>query len=275
MPKLVGLLRKYLRGLLWSALALHVASGLVGCASNGSGPAASADVMTDSDESAARKRARIRLELAVGYYNNGQTNIALDELKQSIAADPSLFEAHNLRGLIYLRLNDMGLAEESFKRALQINPQAGTVQHNYGWLLCQQGRMAESYKQFSNAIADPTYTDRAKSWMALGVCQAKAGQRVEAESSLIRSYELDAASPVTGYNLALLLFQRAEYSRAQFYVRRINNGDYANAESLWLGIKIERRLDNREAVSQLSGQLKKRFPQSREVTLLERGAFDE
>lgn len=275
MPKLTDLVWKCTRGLLWSALALHVVTGLVGCASSTSGPVGNADLMTDSDESAARKRARIRLELAVGYYNNGQTNIALDELKQSIAADPSLFEAHNLRGLIYIRLNDMGLAEESFKRALQINPQAGTVQHNYGWLLCQQGRMAESYKQFGNAIADPTYTDRAKSWMALGVCQAKAGQRGDAESSLMRAYELDATNPVTGYNLALLLFQRAEYLRAQFYVRRINNGDYANAESLWLGIKIDRRLDNREAVAQLSGQLKKRFPQSKEATLSERGAFDE
>jgi type IV pilus assembly protein PilF len=275
MPKFVGPVSRCMRGLLWSALALQVLVGVVGCASGTQSPAGNADLVTDSDESAARKRARIRLELAVGYYNNGQTNIALDELKQSIAADPSLFEAHNLRGLIYLRLNDMGLAEDSFKRALQINPQAATVQHNYGWLLCQQGRMAESYKQFGNAIADPTYTDRAKSWMALGVCQAKAGQRSEAESSLMHSYELDAASPVTGYNLALLLFQRGEYVRAQFYVRRINNGDYANAESLWLGIKIERRLDKREAVSQLSGQLKKRFPQSKEATLLERGAFDE
>jgi type IV pilus assembly protein PilF len=215
------------------------------------------------------------LELAVGYYNNGQTKVALDELKQSISADPSLFEAHNLRGLIYLRLNDYPLAEESFRKALSINPQAATVQHNYGWLLCQQDKITEANRWFANALANPLYTDRAKTFLAQGVCQLKAGQKTEAEASLLRSYELDAANPITGYNLALLLFQRSEAQRAQFYVRRINNSELANNETLWLGIKVERSLGNREAVAQLAGQLKKRFPDSKETAAFERGAFNE
>lgn len=248
---------------------------MAGCSSVPTTAVSGGDLLTESDESVARKRARIRLELAVGYYSNGQTTIALDELKQSIAADPTLLEAHNLRGLIYMRLNDALLAEESFRKALQINPQAATVQHNLGWLLCQQGRMAEASRQFMNAIAEPSYVDKAKSWMSLGVCQAKAGQRVEAEASLLRAYELDAGNPVIGYNLALILFQRGEYVRAQFYIRRINNGDLANAETFWLGIKVERSLGNRDAANQLGVQLAKRFPQAKETKLFERGAFDE
>jgi type IV pilus assembly protein PilF len=248
---------------------------LTGCASSPSTAVPGSDLLTESDESVARKRARIRLELAVGYYSNGQTTIALDELKQSIAADPTLLEAHNLRGLIYMRLNDPALAEESFRKALQINPQAATVQHNLGWLLCQQSRMAEASRQFLNAIAEPSYVDKAKSWMALGLCQAKTGQRAEAEASLLRAYELEAGNPVIGYNLALMLFQRGEYVRAQFYIRRINNGDLANAETFWLGIKVERSLGNRDAANQLGTQLSKRFPQAKETKLFERGAFDE
>jgi type IV pilus assembly protein PilF len=49
----------------------------------------------------------------------------------------------------------------------------------------------------------------------------------------------------------------------------------ANAESLWLGIKVERRLGNRDAVEQLGSQLRKRYPQSVESSAWERGAFDE
>ena len=86
---------------------------------------------------------------------------------------------------------------------------------------------------------------------------------------------MDAGNPVTGYNLANLLYQRSEYSRAQFYIRRLNNSELANAETLWLGIKVERRMNDRVAMQQLGDQLKKRFPQSREVTSYERGAFDE
>jgi len=51
--------------------------------------------------------------------------------------------------------------------------------------------------------------------MIQGLCQMKAGQRAQAEESLARSYELDAGNPITGYNLALLLFQRGELVRAQ------------------------------------------------------------
>ena len=252
-------------------------AGMGGCATNPeSGPSgAKGDIVTESDEPEARRRARIRLELAIGYFEQGQTTVALDELKQSIVADPNFAPAYNLRGLIYMRLSDPGLAEDSFRRALAINPRDADVLHNYGWLMCQQARFADSQKALLQAIAMPLYGGRAKSWMAQGLCQMKAGQVADAELSLQRSYELDAGNPVTGYNLANLLFQRGDTARAQFYVRRLNNSDLANSESLWLGIKIDRRLGNRDAVEQLAGQLKKRFAQSRELGSFERGAFDE
>ncbi len=267
------------KALALSGVLVTFIGGLGGCASGSTASinasSNKADFITASDETDARKLARIRLELAVGYFEQGKTTTALDELKQSIIADPSLFEAYNLRGLIYMRLNDAGLAEESFRRALVINPRASTVQHNYGWLLCQQSRVPEAVQMFATALADPNYGDRAKTWMTQGLCQMKIGKNADAEVSLGHSYELDAGNPITGYNLALLLFNRSEFVRAQFYVRRINNSELANAESLWLGIKVESRMNNREAMLQLASQLKKRFPQSKELGLYEKGAFNE
>jgi type IV pilus assembly protein PilF len=111
--------------------------------------------------------------------------------------------------------------------------------------------------------------------MTQGICQIKAGQLSDAETSLLRSYALDPGNPITGYNLAFLMYKRGEMARAQFYIRRINNGDYANAESLWLGIKVERKLGSTDAMRQLADQLNKRFAQSRELQLYEKGSFDE
>jgi type IV pilus assembly protein PilF len=262
--------------LAWAWLAGTLLLALAGCASQFSGDAAaSRDIVTESDEPDARKRARIRMELAVGYFEQGQTNVALDELKQVIAADPNFPDAYNLRGLIYMRLNDNRQAEESFRRAAALNPRDANVQHNYGWLLCQQGRYDESLRAFDVAMANPLYAGRAKTLMAQGLCQARSGRTADAERSLARSYELDAGNPVTGYNLATLLFRRGDFTRAQFYIRRLNNTEMANAETLWLGVKVERRLNDRVAMLQLAEQLKKRFPKSREATAYERGAFDE
>ena len=251
---------------------------LAGCAPKTGAPTGTApgpELVTDSDETQGRKRARIRLELAIGYFEQGQTTVALDEIKQSLAADPTYAEAYNLRGLVYMRLDDAGMAEDSFRRAIALTPREPNTLHNYGWLLCQQARYPESLQYFTQALANPLYRERAKTWMAQGLCQVRAGQRVDGEASLLRSYELDAGNPIAGYNLALLLYHRGEFVRAQFYVRRLNNSELANSESLWLGIKVERRMDNKDAMQQLSGQLRKRFPQSKEAAALERGAFDE
>ncbi len=249
---------------------------VAGCAApNGGLGDGKTDVVTASDEPEARRRARIRLELAVSYFEEGKTTIALDELKQALVIDPSYGEAYNLRGLVYMRLNDLRLAEDSFRRAVALNPRDAGVLQNYGWLMCQTGRYSEAADAFNQVLSNPLYGDRAKTYLTLGLCQSKAGRPEDAERSLARSYELDASNPITGFNLANLLYKRGDFVRAQFYIRRINNSELANAESLWLGIKAERRLNNAVAAQQLAEQLRKRFPQARELGLYDRGAFDE
>lgn len=265
---------------LWSlvvlALLTLLAVSLPGCAAGpSSATSSSAEPVTESDEPELRKRARIRLELASGYFENGQTSVALDEIKQSLSADPSYGPAYVLRGLVYMRMNDNRLAEDSFQRALQINPRDPDALHNYGWFACQQGRHVESIDLFSRALVSPVYGGQAKTYMAKGICQTRVGQWSEAEGSFARSYELDAANPITGYNLASLLYRRGDDTRAQFYIRRLNNSDLANAETLWLGIKVERRLRNTDAMDQLAQQLSRRYPKSREWTAYQRGDFNE
>ena len=258
--------------------ALMAALGSVGCAGSaavGGASAARSEIVTDSDESDQHKRARIRVELALGYFQQGKTNIALDEIKLAIAADPSYSDAYSLRGSVYMALNDLAFAEESFNKALSLRPKDPNVLHNLGWLKCQQGVYGASLALFEQALADSAYVGRAKTFMALGLCQIKAGQLQQAESSLLKSYEYDAANPVTGYNLANLLFQKTELTRAQFYIRRLNNTEFANAESLWLGIKVETKLGNVQAADQLGGQLLKRFAESPQTASYQRGAFNE
>jgi type IV pilus assembly protein PilF len=257
---------------LWAiCMLVSVVVVLPGCA----GGANDRDLVTDSDEPAARKRARTRLQLASGYYEQGQTTVALDETKQSLSIDPEFADAYNLRGLIYMRLNDPRLAEESFRRALSINNNDPGVLHNLAWLQCQQKRYDESVKLFNQVLANPTYGSRAKTWLTMGLCQIQANQFGDAEHSLVKSYELDAGNPITGYNLATLLFKRGDATRAQFYIRRINNSELANAETLWLGIKVEQKLGNRVARDQLGTQLRNRYPKSTELSSYERGAFNE
>ena len=263
---------RLLPGLLVVA-ALTGTLGLSACSTPA--PGARSEPVTESDESPQRRRARIRLELAVSYFAEGRTEIALDEIKQALAVDPQYAAAHNLRGLVQMRLGDPRAAEDSFRRALALGPRDGDVLHNLAWLQCQQNRQADAQQTFQQALAVPGYRGQSKTVMAQGLCQARAGQLAEAERSLVRAYELDPGNPVTAYNLARVLVQRGDWVRAQFYIRRLNNTDLANAESLWLGIRVERKLGESASAGQLAEQLRRRFPQSAQWAAYERGAFDE
>jgi type IV pilus assembly protein PilF len=189
-----GVLRRALVGLLLG-LPLVALLLLAGCAGGVPATSSTAEPVTESDEPDARKRARLRLELASGYFEQGQTTVALDEIKQSLAADPTYGPAYVLRGLVYMRLNDARLAEDSFRRALQINPRDPDVLHNYGWFVCNQARYVESVQLFSQALASPVYGGQAKTYMAKGICQTRMGQYPEAEGSFARAYELDPGNP--------------------------------------------------------------------------------
>lgn len=246
-----------------------------GCETRTKTPSAGVDLTTASDETDMQKRAKIRLELALGYLEQGQPSIALDEVKLAIAANPSSADAFSLRGLIYMRLNDFGLARDSFNRATLLNPRDGNIFHNLGWLACQESRFNESITNFDKALTITGYLGQAKTHLTKGICLLRSGNAGQAENSFLRSFELDTSNPIAAFNLANLLYKRNDLIRSQFYIRRLNSNELVNAESLWLATKIEKKLGNQQGVQQLSDRLRKEFPNSREFGFLERGAFNE
>lgn len=222
------------------------------------------------------RRAAVRLELAAAYFSRGQSATALAEVRQALISMPDLAPAHALAGLIHASLGDDAQAEQSFRRALQIDPRDGDTMHNFGWYLCQRRRFADADGQFQAALAQPTYRSVARTLMAQGVCQARGGSLEAAERTLSRSFDLDPANPTTAVSLAEVLLRRGDFERARFYVARVNNQpELANAQTLWLAIRIERRLGNDAQVRELGARLRERFPQSPEALRFDRGRFDE
>lgn len=247
---------------------------LSGCA--GTGPAAGREIKTDSDQTDIDRRAGIRLELAQGYFSRGQFTTALDELKLALQAKPDMREAVNLRGLIYAAMGDNGLAEEAFRRALTVYPNDPDTLHNYGWFMCQQQRWQTADSLFEQALSQSTYRAPARTLLAKGVCEARAGRLLVAEKTLLRAFELDPGNPAIAVNLAEVLFRNGEHERARFYARRVNaQPEQVNAQSLWLQLRIERKLGNSGGVDDLALQLRRKHPQSPETQLLDAGRFDE
>ncbi|WP_416049067.1 type IV pilus biogenesis/stability protein PilW [Cupriavidus basilensis] len=238
-------------------------------------PPVKPELQTASDQTEMSRRATIRLQLATSYLEAGQYTVALDEAKQAIAIDPTLVDAYHIRALVYMNMNERVLAEESFRSALAMRADDGDVLNNYGWFLCVNGRYAEAVPYLERAVNAPSASGPGKALTSLGACQLRNGNSEAAEKSLFGALRYDRNNPVANNNLALLYYQRGDYQRAQQYVGRINSSNFVSAQSLWLGARIARRQGDVAAQNALVAQLRSRFPDSRELTAYEQGAWDE
>jgi type IV pilus assembly protein PilF len=262
-------------------LALIAAAALAACAGgagSGSRAGASQELKTASDHTMAEKRANIRLQLAVGYFKDGKYDIALDEVKQAIAADPDSAEAYGVRALIYAQMGEFTLADENFQRAIKLAPRNPELSNNYGSFLCQQGRAAQGIALFDAALANPTYTSPMNALLNAGACSLKAKNYEAAERYLMEAMRLNPDLPTINANLARVYYERRDMTRAGFFINRLKTVtklDALTADQLWLTIRIDRKLGDKSAEASLVSQLRRRFGNSPELAAYQRGAFDE
>ena len=239
------------------------------------GPDNRGDLPTQSDQTEAQRRAQIRLQLAVGYFAQGQMTTALDEVKQALQIDPNLADAYSVRALIYMELMENKLAEENFQQAMKLAPDNPDLANNFGWFLCQSGRVEQSIDYFEKALANRHYSSPSKALNNAGMCSLRLKRTAEAERYLTRAFRIDPSNPDISLSLSKLYLALGDMTRAQFHVRRAVAAERLTPDALWTAIKIERRSGDKMAEVGLANQLRRRFPNSPEYAAYVRGAFDE
>ena len=258
-------------GLAGRAFALAL---LGGCAAPNSG-ANYASGAAGSTPSKSDKSARIRLELAEGYYQRGQPEVALGEVNRALQEDPGYVPAYTMQALIHMSLGQNDQAEASFRKALSLAPDNPDTLHNYGWFLCSLKRYDESFGMFRKALAVQGYRNVVRTDLAYGVCQYRAGDLPGAEKTLHAGFALDPASPAIATNLAMVQYLRHEYSQALFYIARVNSGGSASAQTLWLGVLVARKAGNVPQANSWSQELVQKYPDSTEAIAAQQGHYDD
>jgi type IV pilus assembly protein PilF len=262
-------------------MAALLAALLSACVSSAGG--GRAELATSSDQSVDQKRALIRMQLAVEYYEQGQLAVALDEIKKALQADPSLADAYGVRALIYMGLGEVALAEDNFLRALSLAPRNPDLSNNYGSFLCQNDRAAQSIAYFDAALANRAYSSKGNALNNAGSCSLKMNDLANAERYLLRALELTPDLVATNVNLARLYYERGDTAlgdntRAGWFVDRLArsaNMDGLTADVVWLAIKIQHRLGDGGAQAQWVAQLRRHHSATPEYAAYQRGKFDE
>lgn len=244
-------------------LVLLAALALGACEGNSGGGSENIRPSATTNEAAATN-----LKLAMEYLQRREYARALEKLDRAREADPGYALTYNTYGVLYQTLGDNDRAEQNFKKALSLGGDDSATMNNYGRFLCQQNRVAEAEKVFMKAAANTLYETPEIPIANAGMCLLGAGRVDEAEQHFRRALELNPRMPTALLQLSRMSFDKGEALKARGYLQRYLEVSRHTAESLWLGIQVEEKLGDRNAVASYSLLLRNNFPDSEQARKL-------
>jgi type IV pilus assembly protein PilF len=237
-----------------------VALGLPGCASK---PA-----VDEKEPEDGNKIADLNTRLAIVYMRDGDNELALKKLDKAIDADPAYAPAYSARGLLYNRVGAFDDADENFRKALRLEPDNSSILNNYGQVLCQHGQHAKGQEMFLKANQNPLYPTPEIALNNAGTCAMAAGDAAAAEKHFREALKINPRIAPTLLQMARISYDLGRHLSARAYLQRYLEVGKQTAQSLWLGIQIERVLGDKDALASYSLQLEKAFPDAEETRLL-------
>lgn len=259
-----------------NALVVFAALLLGGCTvtGSGSGQGAQQAVSAQPAENEQQQRAKVHTELGSLYMLDGRSAIALEEARIALSVDSNYAPAYNLLAMTHMLMNETALAEENFQKAIRLAPGDPEISNNYGWFLCQNGREQQSIAYFMAAVKNPLYLTPTKGYTNAGVCSLQLKNDKAAEDYLMTALRLSPTNTQALFWLADIAYRQGRLGDARQWTTDIEKMLEPTAEVIWLALRIERKLGNREAEARYASQLRRRFPGSPEQRLMSQGQFE-
>lgn len=233
---------------------------LAGCVTTTETPSPIQESPTDA--------ANFNVQLGANYLRQGNLELAKEKIDKALEQDDTLPLAHTYAGLLYDRLNDAEQASYHYRRALRLAPDDPVTLNLYGAFLCRRGEPDRAEEYFLAATGDPLYRTPEVPLTNAGVCLMQQRQLARAESYFRRALENNARYPDALWQMARLSLQREVPLQARAFFQRYAAVASLNAEALWLGVRIERALDDTTSVARYAERLLSEYPDSVEARLL-------
>lgn len=213
--------------------------------------------------------ASANLRLGVAYLERGEYEQALEKLNRALESDPKYALAYSVRGFLYQRIGEKRKAEKNYKKALSLDKSNSELLNNYGQFLCSDRRYDDAHKIFLQAASNPLYSTPETALTNAGICAIADGKLAMAEKQLRRALQKNPKFPVALLHMAHLSYQRGKDISARAHLQRYLENSSPTPDSLWLGIRIERKLGDKNALASYELLLRNKFADSNEAGLLE------
>jgi len=191
------------------------------------------------------KIAKTYLQLGVEYMRRGKNDIALTKLKKALQVDNNYSTAHNAIAVLYERLGLNDEATQHYQKAMALKPNGSDIHNNYGQFLCKQKQWKEADEHFLKALENPAYSTPEITYTNAGLCALRNNNTVKAETYLRTALQKNPKFPKALYQMANLSYEQKHYVQARDYLQRYLEVAEHTPKALWLGIRIERVLNNK------------------------------
>ena len=212
--------------------------------------------------------AEANLKLGIEYLRRGNYDKSLIKLNKALDADPKYPPTHNALGLLYQKLGRPDKAEGYFKRALNLGPNDPRTLNNYGQFLCANNRYDEAEKAFLKAAGNPIYETPEISLTNAGTCALRNNRPDIAENHFRNALKINPKVPLALIRMSHISYDQGNYLSARGYLQRYLEVGSHTASTLWLGIRIEKELGDKNTLSSYALLLRNNFPKSEEAKLL-------
>ena len=209
------------------------------------------------------------LNLGIEYMRLGKFELAMEKLQYARSAKPDYAPVYDALGLLYQRLGQPQEAEQYFQQALKLDKDNPSTLNNYGQFLCSEDRMDDAEQHFLAAADNPLYRTPEIPYTNLGTCAYLHDQPEKAVDYYRKALSLN---PYVGYaliNMAEISCDQSDYASARDYLDRFLVYNVQSPQTLWLGIRIERELGDKNKVSSYALLLRNKYPDSKEAQLLQ------
>jgi type IV pilus assembly protein PilF len=214
------------------------------------------------------KAAEANAELGLRYMMQGDYQIALEKLKKALDFNDESANAHHYIAELYRRLGETEKAQRHYEDALSYSESGNSsLYNNYGVFLCNQRRFDEAEEMFQRVLKDPVYKQRAKLFENMGLCQQDKPDPVKAEEYFRQALKYNPKRPRSLQAMAKISFDEGSHLSARAYLQRYLEVARHTPQTLWLGIRVERVLGDKNAVASYALLLERNFPKSPEAEL--------
>lgn len=164
---------------------------------------------------AVQRDAQAARKLGIAFLAEGRPSLALREFSKAETVTPDDPEIQYYLGISYwMQQRELGLAEQKFRRAVELKPDYADAWNDLGAFYVSQQRYQEAIGALENAVNNVFYPRQEIALANLGWALYKTGRVADAEFRLTQAVEAAPGFPLAHKFLGIVLQERGRHEEA-------------------------------------------------------------